>query len=299
MRIADICAGIGMLGHAFDAVGGEVVIASERCPKARHTYERNWGVPERGFNEDMHSLAAADLRGVDGLVAGLPCQPFSMVGVRRGEKDERFLFHAFLSLVDAVRPQFALIENVPGMATIEGGRILRAITGAFGYAGYSVSVMFRDARPWLPQYRERLFILAALDKRVRLHKGMLSYPDAPLTVRDVLEPDWLAEDCVLSGKRKAGSERRIAAHNGKFIREDTADSPYLHTPLCSYRNQNGSLIRMHDGRLRMMTKYELAHLMGFPPFILPHNRYTAYIQIGNSVCWPVAQAIAQAIARQL
>lgn len=303
MRVAGFCSGIGLLEHAFDAAGGETVFACELNAKARACYLRNWTAPPGGFASDMLALSPEDVPPADIYVAGLPCQPFSRAGIRMGSTDERHLFPAFLRLLEANRPQLALIENVPGLLDVEQGRTYRDMLAALRALGYHVSAMLRDAMPWLPMYRKRIFILAAMRPYVRLTTHALRYPERPLTAADVLEPDWLAWDCVPSGGRQAYLRKRLrerSMQGNHFIHLVDERSPFIYTTVKNYQGHNGPVKYIADGRLRMLTPREIGNLMGVPQdFVLPERNKDAYELLGNSVAFPVVQAIAAAIQRMV
>lgn len=240
-RFVDLFAGIGGLRRGFDAIGGECVFTSEWDRFAGRTYRANyWCDPERHrFNEDIRDITlsqrpeideASAYRHIDGeipdhevLLAGFPCQPFSLAGVSKknalGRKHgfecnaQGTLFFDVARILAAKRPACFLLENVKNLKSHDGGRTFRVIIEALDELGYAVAdaeapkgrdPKVIDARHFLPQHRERI-ALVGFRRDLDVHEGFslasltAHYPAARPTFGDLLEPE-VAEKYILSPK---------------------------------------------------------------------------------------------------
>lgn len=165
MRLATACSGIGAPEEAARSLGWESAWCAEVAPfPSRVLATRHPGSTNLG---DLEALARGQTPipagGVDVLVAGTPCQSFSVAGLRRGLADPRGLLTlAFLGLVDRVRPPWVVWENVPGVLSADGGRAFGAFLGALGELGYGWAYRILDARFFgVPQRRRRVFVVAS------------------------------------------------------------------------------------------------------------------------------------------
>lgn len=187
----DLYAGCGGLSLGFAAAGFRT-LGVETDADACRTYSQNVHGGCRNERIDRDTLFPS----AEVLIAAPPCQPFSMSGLKRGNKDERDGFPAVLAAIRRVRPRVAVIENVPSMAT-EHADYLNHLRRGLRRLGYRTTVDTLNAAEFgVPQNRRRLFLVA--------HKGRFEYPagigmDAP-TVRDALgsmaSPDAEAGACA-------------------------------------------------------------------------------------------------------
>ncbi len=176
----DLFAGIGGFHAAMEALGGRCVMAAEIDAAARETYEANWKV-EGPFYDDIRTLtgdadALAELEYADVLCAGFPCQPFSKSGYQDGVRDRTrgTLFYEIMTIIEAKRPRFVILENVKNLAGPRHIDTWNDIVDSLRYAGYAVADHPIVASPHVipdepegaklpggrPQVRERVFILA-------------------------------------------------------------------------------------------------------------------------------------------
>jgi DNA (cytosine-5)-methyltransferase 1 len=171
---ADLFCGAGGLSVGFAQAGCTIVFANDVDEDCRRTYVRNHSHP-LFFPGSIEDLSAKDIfkatglgRGeIDILIGGPPCQGFSINAPRRSEKDDRNrLFMQYGRLVlEGIRPKVILMENVPGMLSLEGGRFVNAIYNLFGQAGYRMEHMVLCAAHYgVPQERWRLFFIGTILK---------------------------------------------------------------------------------------------------------------------------------------
>ena len=167
-RFVDLFAGIGGLRRGFEASGGSCAFTCEWDTHAVRTYDANFhdGAPIWG---DITQIVPEDVPDHDILLGGFPCQPFSLAGVSKKnslgrahgflDKAQGTLFFNVLSILKAKRPAGFLLENVKNLKSHDGGRTYAVIRGALEELGYQVEDRIIDSRPWVPQRRERIFLV--------------------------------------------------------------------------------------------------------------------------------------------
>lgn len=169
--VIDLFAGVGGLSLGFEMAGFEVVLANECDPSIATSYKRNR--PEtKMIVEDITKLTIEDTFGeyegnVKVIIGGPPCQGFSQKGQRKSINDPRnFLFRYFYDVVERVKPQYFVIENVPNLLTIENGLFKDQIIELFSGIGYAVSCGVLCAADFgVPQNRRRSCIMGKLGPR--------------------------------------------------------------------------------------------------------------------------------------
>ena len=184
IRFIDLFAGIGGIRLPFDEMGYKCVFSSEWDKAAADTYEANFGERPAG---DITKIASEDIPQHDLLLAGFPCQAFSIMGKMQGFKDTRgTMFFEFARCIKEVRPKIAIGENVKGLMTHDGGRTLDTMLGVLDELGYDVDYRILDAQHYdVPQHRERLILMAT--KRDTGIKPIWPKPtDYIITVREAL-----------------------------------------------------------------------------------------------------------------
>lgn len=162
----DLFAGIGGFRLAFESVGGHCVFSSEWNKQAQDTYEANFGERPRG---DITQVDPASIPDHDVLLAGFPCQPFSLAGVSK--KNSLGMVHGFLdktqgtcffniaSILAAKQPRAFLLENVKNLVSHDSGRTFKTIISTLEGLGYSVHYKVLAARTVVPQNRPRIYIV--------------------------------------------------------------------------------------------------------------------------------------------
>ena len=172
MRTIDLFAGIGGIRLGFEqALGTETVFASEIDKFARMTYLANF--PGTHLAGDIREVDASDIPDHDMLLAGFPCQPFSISGVSKlnsmgrdhGFRDQArgTLFFEVARILDAKRPKAFMLENVKNLVSHDRGNTFKVIQGTLSEIGYHVHWKVLDAQHWVPQHRERIYIVGFLD----------------------------------------------------------------------------------------------------------------------------------------
>ena len=310
-KVADLFAGIGGIRLGFDQAFGdqvETVFVSEWNKYAVQTYAANFGdVPP--IAGDITEVDAADIPDIDILLAGFPCQPFSIAGVSKkrslgrpdgfADKTQGTLFFDVARIIDAKRPQAFLLENVKNLRSHDKGNTWRVIYDTLTKdLGYHVHVSVLDAAEWTCQHRERIYIVgfredvpfnwADLEPMKTQHKvgdALEESVDAKYTLSDKLW-DYL----------QGYAEKHKAAGNGFGYGLVTPDSPKTRTLSARYYKDGSEILVAQEGNPRRLTPRECARLQGYPDsFEIPVSDTQAYRQFGNSVCVPVIRSIAELV----
>ena len=322
----DLFAGIGGLRRGFEAHNGRCVFTSEWDQHAVRTYKANFPDSD-DIHGDITKLPPVDVPDHDVLLAGFPCQPFSLAGVSKKnslgrehgfrDKTQGTLFFNVLKILEAKGPKAFLLENVKNLKSHDGGRTYRVIMGALRELGYRVFDRVLDARPWVPQRRERIFIVGFAGN------GHFSFdeirrPRRAPTLGDILhaaaeesEPPYTT---VARGKTVVGPRYTLSDHLWQYLQDYAAkhrakgngfgcsvfgEDDVARTLSARY-HKDGSEILISQPRKnpRRLTPRECARLMGFDapgrrPMEIPVSDTQAYRQFGNSVVVPLIESIAE------
>lgn len=316
----DLFAGIGGMRAAFQSLGGKCVFSSEWDVKAQETYFENFGEVPFG---DITKIEASKVPNHDVLVAGFPCQAFSIAGARGGFTDTRgTLFFDVARLIEARKPAAFLLENVKGLISHDRGRTLATILNTLREdLGYHVpDPQIVNARNFgVPQNRERIFIVGF---RRESAFSKFSYPaptDSTSTIRDIKESDVVSVKYYMSTQYLKTLEEHRRRHEAKgngfgfeIIPDDGVANAIVvggmgreRNLLVDHRLTNFQPITKIKGEvnrqgIRRMTPREWARLQGFPDkFVIPVSDAQAYKQFGNSVAVPAIAATGKRILRAL
>ena len=321
----DLFAGIGGIRRGFDAIGGHCVFTSEWNKYAQQTYAANFrdNHPPHG---DITKIDAADVPDHDVLLAGFPCQPFSLAGVskknslgrKHGFLDETqgTLFFDVARILKEKRPAAFMLENVKNLTSHDRGRtfevIIRTLTEELGYKVWHRVI---DAQHFVPQHRERIVIVGFRDD-VPFSWDDLKLPaKGSVRLKSILHPadglekpekDYtLGVKAAVNGKYtltdklwaylQGYAEKHKAAGNG-FGFGLVGPGDVARTLSARY-HKDGSEILVGQGKKknpRRLTPRECARLMGYPDdFQIPVSDTQAYKQFGNSVAVPVFEEVAR------
>ena len=155
MRVLSLFSGIGGIDLGLERAGMEVVYQSEIDPYCVKVLAKHWpDVPNLG---DVKTIRWEDLKNVDVIAGGYPCQPFSTAGKRKGEEDPRHLWPYVFNAIRTIRPRFALLENVRGHLSLGFGTVL----GDLASIGFDAEWQVLPASAFgAPHHRDRVFIVA-------------------------------------------------------------------------------------------------------------------------------------------
>lgn len=162
LRVADLFCGLGSFHRAAKALGHEVVFAADLDPRVREVYRETHGLEPAG---DIGTVDWGAVPDFDVLCAGPPCQSFSTAGRRGGLGDARGdLILKIADVLRAKRPRWFVVENVPGLVTIDAGEAFRTVLRTYKDAGYRVKwAILRSHEHGLPLFRRRVFVVGSRD----------------------------------------------------------------------------------------------------------------------------------------
>lgn len=300
-KFIDLFAGIGGIRLAFEEYG-ECVFSCEWDVKAQETYFANFYETPFG---DIRKINEKEIPDHDILLAGFPCQPFSIAGVSKknslgrahGFLDEAqgTLFFDIARIIKEKQPQAFLLENVKNLKSHDKGRTYRVIKKVLeNDLGYTVYDKIINAKGLVPQNRERIYIVG-FKKPIKFQ--FPSLPDKGPALRTILE-DEVDEKYTLSDKLwkylQAYKEKHEAKGNGFGYGLADLDS-YSRTLSARYYKDGSEILIPQKGKNpRKLTPRECARLQGFPDsFKIVVSNTAAYKQFGNSVAVPVVRLIAE------
>ncbi len=316
-KFIDLFAGIGGLRRPFDELNGKCVFTSEWDKFARETYGANFpDGPDhisvgdiRPYSENPAEIPAHDL-----LLAGFPCQPFSLAGVSKKNALGRphgflcdtqgTLFYDVAKIIDHHRPAAFLLENVKNLKSHDGKKTFETIMNVLeNELKYKVTHHVISSKHWVPQKRERIFIIGFRDHSIDFDIKKIPLPklDGPklgsildLNVEEkyTLSPKlWKYLQDYKAKHAKAGNGFGCSVVGPNDVAR-TLSARY-------YKDGSEILINQEGSRPRRLTPRECARLMGFDrvgdnnPFKIPVSDTQSYKQFGNSVVVPVVRAVAQ------
>jgi len=264
-----------------------VVFASDIDDEACSTYRRNFGLAPKG---DIMAIPAEEIPDHDILMAGFPCQPFSIIGSKRGTADPRgTLFLEILRIVRVKRPLGIVVENVKQLASAQHGTALQHILDSLRGIGYTVDWRILNALDFgLPQKRERVIIVATLDTF-----DMFPWPQQKIPMRPLMEILEAQPDPKYFASERIQVKRHTAhkAQGSPYIwHENKAGHISSYPYSCALRAGASYNYLLVDGD-RRFTPRELLRLQGFPDsFQITSNDSQARKQAGNAVPVPLVQA---------
>lgn len=307
-KAVDLFAGIGGMRLGFEQAGFEIVYSNDIDPYACQTYRKNFGeIDER----DIRKVDPKSLPEFDVLLAGFPCQPFSMIGKRDGLDDPRGqLFNEIIKFLNMQKPRAFVLENVKNLLKHNKGKTYKFIKSALEKAskGYTIFEDVLDSKNFgVPQHRERVYIVGIKNP----HKSFV-FPSASLKIGkkclyEILEKN-VPEKYYLSQKYYEGlvaHKERHAAKGSGFGCEILDPNGISHTIVSGNMGRERNLIQdkpvsINKWGVRKVTERECARLQGFPDdFKIPVSLTQAYKQFGNAVSVPVAKEIARVLKRYL
>lgn len=310
-RVASMFAGIGGIDLGLKQAGFEIVWANEIDKFACATYKANLG-GDHLLNCDIRKVNENDIPDFDVLVAGFPCQPFSIAGKQRGFCDDRGqLFFEIKRIIKAKKPKVVFLENVANLIEHDKGKSFEQVYLSLMEEGYIVRYSTQNPKTHanIPQQRNRIFIVAFLNLE---QSSLFKFPDEiPLTTKitDIINKHDRHDDCYYYTRthplynemcRKVQKEGLIHRISDYGISKGYNLCPTLTANMGTYPDRVHIL--KDDYGIRKLTPYECLALQGYPKsFKFPRGitLSQAYKQIGNSVCVPIIYNIALNILKSL
>lgn len=323
----DLFAGIGGIRLGFESAGGRCVFTSEWNEWSKRTYLENFG-GGHPFVGDITKYEAAEIPDHDVLLAGFPCQPFSLAGVSKKNALGRphgfqcttqgTLFFDVARIIAEKRPSAFVLENVKNLVSHDKGNTFRVVLETLREElGYDIHWKVIDGASWVPQHRERI-IIAGFRERTGFSWSDLNTPAARPVLSSILHPEdgsEAAEEPYTVGTNgEVNSKYTLSSKLWQYLQDYAAKHRAagngfgfgLVTPADTARTlsaryyKDGSEILVSRGKNknpRRLTPRECARLMGFPDqFKIPVSDCQAYRQFGNSVVVPVVKEVARIVA---
>lgn len=309
ITVGSMFAGIGGICLGFKQNGCELIWANEIDKYACKTYRMNFG-DSYLVEGDIQKIDTKDIPKLDILTAGFPCQAFSSVGLLQGFDDPRGnLFFETARVINAVKPRVVFLENVANLVKHDEGRTFDVIIKTLNNLGYHVVWQVMNAKEYgdLPQQRNRIYIVAFKYKK-NLNKFHFPEP-IPLTrtAFDLYDKEKQADKYYMDGHRMWDRMMEYMTDRKRVYRfTDWGLSRGMEGICPTLLAAMGSRFERipffyDDYSVRLMTPRECARLQGFPEdYILPEqHEKQVYKQIGNSVCVPIINRIAENIVKSL
>jgi DNA (cytosine-5)-methyltransferase 1 len=328
-RFIDLFAGIGGLRRGFEDLGGQCVFTSEWDKYSQQTYLANFAC-EHEVVGDITKVPVDDIPAHDLLLAGFPCQPFSIAGVSKknalnrphgfADETQGTLFFNVAQIIKHHRPRAFLLENVKNLVNHDKGRTFEVIHRTLtAELGYQVHWKVINSKSFVPQQRERIFIVGFreandftfddLDLPNPLNGprlGTILHPedgteeiDSPYTRGNIgsVAAKYTLTDHLWDYLQRYAEKHRSAGNGFGFGLVGPGD--IARTLSARYYKDGSEILVAQPGRNpRRLTPRECARLMGFDDpngreFIIPVSDTQAYKQFGNSVVVPVVRAVAE------
>ncbi|MDQ2086417.1 DNA (cytosine-5-)-methyltransferase [Herbivorax sp. ANBcel31] len=308
----DLFAGIGGMRIAFEMCGGSCVFSSEWDKYSQKTYMSNFGEKPEG---DITKINEKNIPDHDILVAGFPCQPFSIAGVSKKvslgklhgflDKTQGTLFFDVVRIISEKQPKAFLLENVKNLKSHDKGKTYKTIMEALNALDYEVFDDILDGKFYVPQHRERILI-AGFKRKTYGTNISFEFPTPPnknLKLRDILE-STVNDKYTLSDKLWSYLQSYAKKHRlkGNGFGYGLADLDGITRTLSARYYKDGSeiLLPQENKNPRRLTPRECARLQGFPDsFKIVVSDTQAYKQFGNSVVVPLITAVAEKITSKV
>ena len=309
----DLFAGIGGMHIAYASAGARCVYSNEWNKYSQQTYYANFGIQP---DDDITKVVAEDIPDHDILVAGFPCQPFSIAGVSKKQslgratgfedKTQGTLFFDVCRILKAKRPKSFMLENVKNLCSHDRGRTFKVIQESLAELNYKVFFQILDGKAYVPQHRERIVIVGFDMERygedINFEFALDPGEKQPV-MRDILETD-VSDKYTLSDKLWIYLQNYAAKHKaaGNGFGYGIAPLDGISRTISARYYKDGSeiLIAQEGKNPRRLTPRECARLQGFPDsFKIPVSDTQAYKQFGNSVVVPLMAEVAKLVVDKL
>lgn len=308
----DLFAGIGGIRLAFQNLGGKCVFTSEWNSFSKKTYEKNFGEVPFG---DITQISETEIPDHDILLAGFPCQPFSIAGVtkknalgkKHGFLDETqgTLFFDIARIIKHKKPAAFMLENVKNLVSHDKGKTFKVIVETLHELGYTVHKQILDGKHFVPQHRERILIIG-FSKDVFHSKEKFEFPKLPeatAKIKDILEPKpldkYTLSDHLWNYLQKYADKHKAKGNGFGFGLTDL--NGISRTMSARYYKDGAEILIPQNGKNpRRLTPRECARLQGFPDtFEIQVSDNQAYKQFGNSVVVPLIQAVGKNLVKEV
>ena len=312
LKCASFFAGVGGIDKGFELAGFKTIFANEFDRNASLTYKANYPNVEFSIKDIRELDEKIEIPDFDILLAGFPCQAFSVAGYRQGFDDEKGRGNLFFELVRIIKekkPKVIFLENVKNLISHDNGNTFSVISETLDSLGYYTKSMVLNSCNYgnIPQSRERIYIVSFKNKE---HYRNFDFPK-PIklqqTLADVIdfeneqdEQFYYTNKCKFFKKLQDGITKSNTVYQWRriYVRENKSGLCPTLTANMGMGGHNVPLIKTYNNKIRKLTPRECFNLQGFPKeFILPKNLCNSalYKQAGNSVVVTVINRIANEI----
>lgn len=313
-RFIDLFAGIGGFHLAFESLGAKCVYSNDYDKFSQITYAENFGNID---GTDIHNVDEKRIPPFDILCAGFPCQPFSIAGVskknsmgrKHGFEDEKQgnLFFEIIRIVNYHKPPVLFLENVKNLKSHDKGNTWKVIEKELDNAGYYVFSKIVDAKNYVPQHRERVFIICF--RKEQFPDIEFKFPETTISrkldLKDILETNvdtkYTLSDKLWGYLQKHKENSKKKGNGFGFGLVDPEIDKDTRTLSARYHKDGSEILIKQEGKNpRRLTPRECARLQGFPEdFKISVSNTQAYRQFGNSVAVPAIKATAEQILKTI
>lgn len=314
LTVASFFAGVGGIDLGFEKAGFKTIYANEFDNYAADTFELNFNITVD--RRDINVVAADEIPDFDVMLAGFPCQAFSIAGYRQGFNDEQgrgSLFFELVRILKVKKPRIAFFENVKNLVSHDNGNTFRVICSELDKLGYKYLFQVMNAADFgnVPQNRERIYIVAFRDKEDYADFDLPKSIPLKTSIKDVIDFDSKVDDkfYYTADKNKFFDELKQNMTKSDttyqwrrvYVRENKSNLVPTLTANMGTGGHNVPLILTNTNEIRKLTPRECFNVQGFPKdYKLPNqSNGRLYKQAGNSVTVPVIERIAKNIAKAI
>jgi len=314
LKFVDFCAGIGAGRLGLENLGLSCVGFSEIDKYAERTYREFFGQEEKNHG-DLMKIKPDDLPDFDLMIAGFPCQSFSVIGQRKGMNDHRGqIIYGLIKIMNAKNLPYFILENVKGLVNHEGGKTLKIILEELDKAGYKVYHRVLNSLDYgVPQMRERIYFVGI--RKDLVNGNSFEWPKQifPPDVQDYLIDDGEME----FNEKKRAYETFLKYLDNKYnkglfkieklLKEDYLVLDTRQSDLRLYRNKVPTLrtgrhgvLYVRNGKFRRLSGFESLLLQGFPKNLSEKTKgkiADVYLlsQAGNAMTVSTIEAIGKSL----
>lgn len=313
MTFVDLFCGAGGLSKGLEMAGLNGICGLDWFDEAGKTYVRNFHHPfingdiKKSENKQrFYETVSSQLNGrrLNVVAGGFPCQGFSMAGNRIVDDPRNSLYKELIEIVNTLKPDFVICENVKGLRSMLHGSVERKILEDFSSIGYKMNVTtLCAANYYVPQKRERVIFIGNRIGVQNLHPKPILLPNEYITTGSAIEdlmfhPEDPAFNHVPTKHSHDMEERMRALPEGKSLYKGYSDAwkkcPWNEAS-CTIKENHGG-VNVHPKLPRVLTAREMARLQSFPDdFIFEGKKAKQLVQIGNAVPPFLGKAIGLAI----
>jgi DNA (cytosine-5)-methyltransferase 1 len=314
LRFMDFCAGIGGGRLGLEKAGMECVGFSEINSNAEKTYRLFFGETEKNYG-DLMNVDPVDLPDFDLMIAGFPCQTFSVIGQRQGFQDHRGqVIYGLINILTAKNLKYFILENVKGLVNHDKGNTLKTILQDLIKAGYNVNFKVLNSQDYgTAQHRERVYIVGI---RSDLNYKTFDFPIPQTTPTienyliddsdkylDVDDPTFLK---YLANKYNNNQHtiENLLKNQLTVIDTRQSDLRIYHNRTPTLRTGRHGILYVKDNKFRKLSGYEALLLQGFPKELAQKTRNVIVenhllAQAGNAMTVTTIQAIGQELLKSI